>query len=74
MKIERKKIIDDFEDRMNDKTVQNKKDLKNDIMNEIRFLKKKAHLQTSNEQFLAFRNYIINEGIMHQIIKSVLEK
>lgn len=72
LKIARKKIIDDFEDRINDKTVQNKADLRKQLIDEMRFLKRKANFEKSTENFLAFRNFVLNEGIINQIIKKVL--
>ena len=74
LKIERKKIIDDFEDRIIDRTVKNKGELKRQIIDEINNLRRKANFESSTENFLAFRNYILKEGIINQIIKQVLLK
>ncbi len=72
LKIARKKIIDDFEKSVIGKKVKDKRELKRHVMHEMEMLKEKASLKHSTENFLAFRNYVVNEGIMKQIIKKVL--
>ncbi|WP_375561356.1 retron system putative HNH endonuclease [Bernardetia sp. OM2101] len=71
LKIARKKIIDDFEKSVIGKKVKDKGELRRHVMHEMEMLKQKANFKTSDENFLAFRNYVVNEGIMKQIIKSV---
>lgn len=74
LNIARKKIIDDFEKNVESRkaSVKDKGELKRHVLHEITRWKEKADFQKSDENFLAFRNFVLNEGIINQIIKKVL--
>ena len=74
LNIKRKKIINDFENNIKDRVVKNKGELKRSIMHEIKMLKQKANFEKSDEDFLTFRNYILKEGIINEVIKIALAK
>lgn len=74
LKTARKKIIDDFENNIEDIVVKNNGELRRNIMREIKRLHREANFEKSNESFLAFRNYILKEGIINPIIKKHLPK